>query len=204
MKQFASKKGFTLLETLLSVGLVVILFNVITLFSKDVFSLNATLSGSLSAQENARVVLRQIVKELRTASISNTGSYPIIEALPTRVRFFSDLEGDGVKEEVQYYIASDGKTLKKAVLKPTGAPLAYNENASTTSTVISNVVNGTSIFNYFDKNYTGTSAALSQPVDIAAVRLVKIDVTLDNDPNRSPVPIVVSSQVSLRNLKDNY
>jgi type II secretory pathway pseudopilin PulG len=204
MKKIVLKKGFTLLETLLSVGLVVILFNVITLFSKDVFSLNATLSGSLSAQENARVVLRQIVKELRTASISNTGSYPIIETLPTRVRFFSDLEGDGVKEEVQYYIASDGKTLKKAVLKPTGAPLAYNENASTTSTVISNVVNGTSIFSYFDKNYTGTSAALSQPVDIAAVRLVKIDVTLDNDPNRSPVPIVVSSQVSLRNLKDNY
>jgi type II secretory pathway pseudopilin PulG len=204
MKKIVLKKGFTLLETLLSVGLVVILFNVITLFSKDVFSLNATLSGSLSAQENARVVLRQIVKELRTASISNTGSYPIIETLPTRVRFFSDLEGDGDKEEVQYYIASDGKTLKKAVLKPTGAPLAYNENASTTSTVISNVVNGTSIFSYFDKNYTGTSAALSQPVDIAAVRLVKIDVTLDNDPNRSPVPIVVSSQVSLRNLKDNY
>jgi len=196
-------QGFTLLETLLSIGMVVVLFNVITLFSRDIIVLSKTVSSSLSAQQDARAVLRKITSELRTASISNTGSYPIIEAKASRIKFYSDLEGDGVKEEIQYYIASDGRTLKRAVLKPTGAPLVYDQSASTTSTAIDNVINGTSVFSFYDKNYAGTTAALVQPVDTLAVRLLRVDVTIDNDPNRSPVPIIVSTQVSLRNLKDN-
>jgi len=44
---------------------------------------------------------------------------------------------------------------------------------------------------------------LGSPVDVSSVRLVKMNITIDRDPNRSPTPINVTTQVVIRNLKDN-
>ncbi len=71
--------------------------------------------------------------------------------------------------------------------------------------MINNVVASSTlpIFQYYPATYDGTGSALSIPVTISSVRLVKITVIIDNDPNRSPVPMIVTSSVTLRNLKDN-
>jgi hypothetical protein len=44
---------------------------------------------------------------------------------------------------------------------------------------------------------------MSYPIDIQSIRFVKITVIIDKDPKRSPDAMIVSSQVNLRNLKDN-
>jgi hypothetical protein len=44
---------------------------------------------------------------------------------------------------------------------------------------------------------------MTYPIDIQSIRFVKVTVIIDKDPNRSPGEMVVSSQVNLRNLKDN-
>ena len=56
---------------------------------------------------------------------------------------------------------------------------------------------------YFDSNYTGTSTPLSQPVQATQVRLIRITVRIEKDPNKSPGPLTATSQVFLRNLKNN-
>jgi hypothetical protein len=100
-------------------------------------------------------------------------------------------------------LAADGKTLKKDVLKSSGIPPSYT-GAVTTSVVMGSIANGANpIFEYYDNTYDGTGASLSAPIDVSTIRLVKATVILDVDPNRSPVPITATSQVSLRNLKDN-
>jgi hypothetical protein len=81
----------------------------------------------------------------------------------------------------------------------------YLASAQSTTTLITNVYNGYTVpvFEYFDENYNGTSTALTQPVNPADVRLIKINVKIDLDPNRAPGPVIYSLQTSIRNLKTN-
>ncbi len=193
----------TYIDFLVSVAIMVMIFNLISLFGRDVFSFSRYTNSTLSAQQDARNVLRQFASELRTASIASTGSYAIGGAATSSITFYSDTNGDGIKEQIRYFLSTDKKSLKKTVITPSGTPLAYT-GAGVTTTVMNGLANGNNpIFTYYDKNYTGTSAALSDPVDIQAVRLVRADITIDSDPNMSPVPIVVTTQISIRNLKDN-
>jgi hypothetical protein len=148
------------------------------------------------------VILRNIVQELRSSKTGSNGSYPIAQAATSTIVFYSDIDVDGLQDQVRYYIS--GSDLKKGVIKPTGSPLGY-DGAETITTLAYNIKNGTStaLFEYFDSNYNGTSSPLSQPVVINAVRLVRVNLLIDADPRRSPIPRLYTSDATLRNLKDN-
>jgi len=141
-----------------------------------------------------------MTSEIRTASIADTGAYVIGLATASAFIFYADIDSDGLKEKIRYFL--NGPLLQKGVVKPVGSPLTYNEANEVISTLVSNITN-TSIFDYYDKNYTGTETPLVFPVNIALVRLVKITLTVDKDANRTPEPITFSTQISIRNLKDN-
>ncbi len=92
----------------------------------------------------------------------------------------------------------------KGVITPAGNPLVYSPASEKLFTVMSDVKNGsTSIFSYYDNSYAGTSSPLTYPIQIQSVRLVRIDLTLDANQNRAPVTRTFTTQVSVRNLKDN-
>ena len=116
--------------------------------------------------------------------------------------FYSNVDDDSFKERVRYFL--DGTTLKKGIIKPSGTPLTYNPADEAVSELIHGVANATtSIFSYYDKNYDGTNQALIEPIDIATVRLVKITIVTDKDPQTPPGPMTLTTQISIRNLKDN-
>jgi hypothetical protein len=144
-----------------------------------------------------------MVKELRTASPGSNGSFTIVQAATNTLTFFSDIDGDLLKEQVRYYLATT--TLKKGVIKPTGNPLTYNSNNESFFYLAYNIRNSstTPLFQYFDAYYMGTSSPITQPVTPTDVRLIKINLIIDVDPNRAPVIKTYTSQVSIRNLKDN-
>ncbi len=196
-------KGFTLLETLIAVGIFIAISFLLSDFVKSIFFVNANLQNSLSAQFDARQSLKKIVRELRGASPSSLGAYPLFALSTSSIIFYSNVDSDAYKERIRYFLS--GTDLKRGEIKPSGTPLTYNPVNEKISTIVSNISNGTStpIFDYFDENYTGTSSPLSFPVNIPRVRLIRISLTLNGDPNRSPTPLIVVTQVMLRNLKDN-
>ncbi len=194
-----NKKGFTVIETLFGIALFIIIALALTLFSRNLWFYNSVIGSELEAVNSSRIALKKMVAEIRTASSGNNGSYAINQASSSSFTFYSDIYDDGLKEKVRYFL--NGTNLQKGVTKPTGSPLAYT-GAEVITTLVSDVTNA-SVFDYYDKNYDGTSAALSSPVDISAIRLVKISITIEKNVNRSPTPIVMSTQVSLRNIKDN-
>lgn len=193
------KSGFTLIETLFGIAIFVVIIGVLTLFSKNVWVYNSFVSSGLATTDTGRQMLKTMISEMRTASTANTGAYVIDQATTSVLSFYSDIDNDGLKEKVRYFL--NGTKLQKGVIKPTGSPYSYNSANEKISILASNVTN--IAFSYYDKNYDGTTAALSFPINLPIVRLIKITVTLDNDPNRPPAPTVFSSQVSIRNLKDN-
>lgn len=196
-------KGFSLVEVLVSMAIFVIIVIAVTSFARNVFYYNSVSSGSLQTAQDARAIIRTMVGELRTASLGSNGSYPIVSAGTSSVAFFSDVDDDAIKEQIRYYLV--GTTLKKGITEPSGSPLTYNLANETSKTLAENVRNSTStnLFDYYGSLYPQDTNALPIPVPISSVRLVKITLTMDVDQNRSPVPRTFTTQVSLRNLKDN-
>lgn len=197
-----TKKGFTVIEILVTIFIFTIIGIATVTFLLDVFSLNSMSSSNLIVQEEASAVLKTMTAEIRSMSPSSLGAYPIALAATSSLIFYSDADLDSQPEKIRYFL--DGTTLKKGAIKATGNPLVYNQVDEIIKELAHNVANATSsIFSYYDTNYDGVSAELEQPVDISLIRLIKVNVTIDEDALNPPPPLSMTTQVSIRNIKDN-
>jgi len=203
-KKIHTSKGFTLIE--LMVALVLFGFIVVGVgsFMRDVFFFNSVLQTSVTNVGEARKVLRPFVSEVRRAQPSDQGSFAIDAAGTSTFAFYTDIDSDGSREKIRYYL--DGTDFKKAVIVASGNPAVYDEDDESVVKVIQHVVATSTIFTYFDSSYYGSSTinALPQPVTTSDVRLVRIDLTIDSNPNRAPSLMTITTQATIRNLKDNY
>ena len=189
-------------EVIIVVAISAAIFTAVFQFGTSIFSFNTISSSTLSAESDGRRILKTIVKELRSASPSSTGTYPIQVAATSSITFFSNIDADVLKEQVRYFLQN--RDLKRGVVKPSGSPLTYNPVNEEISTLVHDIMSTSSpIFEYFDNSYAGTSTPLVQPVTITTIRFIRITIPIEKDINKSPLPIIVQSQVMLRNLKDN-
>jgi len=199
------ESGFTLIEILIAIGVLILVIGTVFALERDLFSISTFLDRSFLAQEEVKNTVSAIVSELRSASISDTGGYPLEQTSSTSIAFYANIDKDALKERIHYFLS--GTSFKKSVVKPAGQPITYSTTTAqeTLSTVLRDVfiTATTSIFYYYDSYYAGTSSPLNQPVDVAAVRLINIDLVVDADPNLLPPPLNASSRVTIRNLKSN-
>jgi len=195
-------KGFSLVEILVAVAILSVIILVVGAFQRDVFFLGSVLRGSAATAQDARAIIRTMTRELREAAPSSNGSYVIESAATSSIVFYSNVDTDSARERVRYFIV--GNELRKGVIQPTGNPITYPANTETFTILASTMAPTTSpAFRYYDSTYAGTSTPMTYPIDTARIRLVRFDLVLDVDANRSPVPRVYTTQVSIRNLKDN-
>lgn len=197
-----SKNGFSLAEIVVVVAIASAIFMAVFNFGAGIFSFNSEAQKNLSAQTDARRVLKVMVKELRSTSPASNGAYPLSFASASSLVFYSNIDSDNLKERIRYFL--DGRELKKGVIKPSGSSLVYDPKNEKVVILIRDVNNGaTPIFEYFDSSFIGQGSSLVQPVQVTQVRMVRISLLINADPNKSSDPVVVQSQVFLRNLKDN-
>lgn len=198
------QQGFTLIEIL--VALVIFGFVVASIgaFMRDVFFFNNVLQTGVTNIGDARKVLRPFTNEVRSAQPSDRGAFAIDTAGTSTFAFYADIDADGSREKVRYFL--DGTEFKKGVIEASGDPAVYNPEDEMVVKVIQNVVATSSIFTYFDSTYYGSSSvsALPQPVSTSDVRLVKIELMVDANPGRSPSLMTITTQATIRNLKDNH
>ncbi|MBI2030652.1 prepilin-type N-terminal cleavage/methylation domain-containing protein [Candidatus Kaiserbacteria bacterium] len=198
----SSESGFSLIEILVGIGIFTLIGIAIYTFQRDVFSLNRVIVSNLSVQDEVRRTLKIMSAEIRTASPSSLGAYALTQTATSSFTFYSNIDSDASKERVRYFLS--GTTLKKGVIKPSGSPLTYNPANEVVTELIHDLANtATSTFTYYDEDYDGTSPPLAEPIDISAVRLVKIMLVIDKDPAALPASMTLTTQVSIRNLKDN-
>ncbi len=192
-----------MVELLVSIFIISLLVVVVNSFARDVFYMSYSMSDSMSAQFDARHIVNVMASELREAAPSSVGAYPIASVSTSTITFYSDLNNDGLEEQVRYFL--NGSVLQKGVVVPSGSPLSYNQSNERISTLISGVVASSTqpIFQYYPNTYAGTSSPLTLPINISNVSLVKITVIIDKNANHAPSQVIVTSQVGLRNLKNN-
>ncbi|PIT87043.1 MAG: hypothetical protein COU31_05145 [Candidatus Magasanikbacteria bacterium CG10_big_fil_rev_8_21_14_0_10_40_10] len=202
-KIILSNKGFTLMEVLVAMGIFSLISTAIVgLFVYSIKS-NKIVWEQLSTQNEGRKITQDFVNELRSATYSSIGAYPLETAQDSQIIFYSNVDADILRERVRYFL--EGNTLKKGIIKPTGNPLIYVTSTESISEMVHDVYNTTTpIFYYYDQNYGYTnSLPLSQPVSITAVRMVGFVLELEEDPSSSPVPFHIETKAVIRNLKSN-
>ncbi len=156
----------------------------------------------LSTQNEGRKIVQDFTNELRRASVSSIGAYPIEVANTSTIVFYSNIDSDTWRERVRYFLS--GKLLQKGVIKPTGNPMVYSGTNEVITTVVNDVANTSSLFYYYDQNYSSASGTpMTTPINITAVRMVGIKLMLEEKPNVAPAPFVIESKVEIRNLKSN-
>lgn len=195
-----SQRGFTLLEILVAMGILFIVLFAVTTFGLDVATFGGFLGENLNSHNELQQTFKTIKAEIRSMGPASNGSYPIESAAETSFIFFSDLDGDGLFERVRYYL--EDFTLKKGVIKPTGNPLAYLSANEQIREVVHNIVNNPLIlFFYYPQDVSGEGASLVFPVDPSVIRLVKIDLLTDADPQQLPEPTGFFAFITIRNLR---
>ena len=90
-KILKDKKGFSLIEMMVSVAILSIVVILIGTFAKDIFFLKGVFSNGLTAYNDARKVLQPIASEIRSASPSALGGYNIETAGDTTFTFVTGL-----------------------------------------------------------------------------------------------------------------
>jgi len=197
-----SSRGFTLIEVIISVGLLSGIILMIGLFGQDISNFSLSFSESLLIQQELNLTLQSMAPELRSMAASSLGSYPIAAAGTSSFTFYSDIDKDGLFDRVRYFL--QGSTLQKGVLKPTGSPLTYNPINEIVKDVLHNVVVSTStdIFTYFDASFTGTEPKMAYPINIPLVRAIEVRLTADQAQN-TPAPVTLSIFETPRNLRSN-
>jgi len=200
---YSFKKGFTLLELLVALGIFLLLIVPISAILIDGFKYNSVVWDQLEAQNDGRRALREMVDVIRKAENSSLGGFPIVSASSNDLTVYANVDDDSYKEKIRFWL--DGTVLKKNVIKPSGSPLSYSGVGTTTelSHYVVNIAKNISLFTYYDTDYTGTQSALSVPAEATLVRVVKVDLELEKNPDKTPVPLRVESMVQVRNLKSN-
>ena len=188
------------METVVVLGILSLILVAVGTFSVNVLRYNKILSDQLDAESQSRRVVAQFARDLRTAAPSSLGAYPLDIATATTLTFYANVDTDSLIERVRYFL--NGANLQRGVLKPSGSPLTYNAANEQVATLLQNVRN-TDIFSYYDQSYDGTTASLTFPVTLSAVRLAHFKVLIDASASAPPGSLDVETSVGVRNLKSN-
>jgi prepilin-type N-terminal cleavage/methylation domain-containing protein len=186
------EKGFTLIETLVSIGIFLLIIIAVNTFAVDIFSFNRKIYKNIENTQDIKVFLQDFSREIRSMSISNTGAFPIVEAGTSSITFYSDSDSDDLKEEIKYYVQND--SLLKRVIVPNTNPINYSTSTAQITSVIEGIDTGINIFEYFDSSYAGTTTSIVHPVNPYVIKLIKVNISVEGK--------VFTTQVSIRNLKN--
>ena len=187
------KKGITLVELIVTSGIVVILTLVVTVIMVRSISAYRLSNKSVSLQEDAAKVMREFEYSARAASEIVTADsdeftylryFDLVSSSPSQVRFFVD-----------------GNQLKMGRVEPVGVEpsVSYPPENEAVTLLVENLINPTEVFYYYDDN----SALLSEPIAESGIRMAEIVVTLDDDPSNTPEAVTEQTKVQFRNLKTN-
>ena len=200
----AKNRGNTLIEVLISLGI----FSLLTLAAAWLLVTTLRSNGivweQLQTSNDGRKALQHVVDDVRRAEFSSIGAYPIVTATTNTFTFYANIDTDSFREQVRFWLTSS--TLKKGVTEPSGNPLQYNPANEVVVDVAHSIINATQnnpIFSYFGQSYTGIEPPLTSPVTTTDIRMVKIQLDIERDQQRSPAPLHVETTVQIRNLKTN-
>lgn len=203
MKTLKSNQGFTLVETVVAIGLFTIIGLGSVLLIGNMFTTSNRVGLVAANTDQARQTVFRFVQEIRKAENANTGDYTIAQASNQEVIFYTNLDGGADVERVRYYLSNND--LYRGVVKPTGTPYSYNLANESSTLLLNDIANQASpLFYYYDGNFTGSEPALTQPINLTQIRYLRMEIMLRNTAGTEADNIItISAGGVVRSLKSN-
>lgn len=194
----------TLVEILVGMGLLMFLTAAVialqSLISRsEEFSVRTVLTT-----ENANAAVQSLITELRSARMAETGAYPIVEANPQQVIFYANADADPQVERIRYTLSD--QTLIKGTIDPQGFPVTYPVDQEIQKPVAQYIVSeGDPIFFYYNEDWPTdtTNNPLPTPADLSQVKLVRVVIRVNADPQEPQSELTLESSAQIRSLKEN-
>jgi len=197
--------GMTLVEMIIAISIFSIAIAGFSLLFIRSWKINAyTIEMGQSSFAVSQGV-NTMVNYLRKARQGDNGAYAVQSAEDNELVVFSDYNRNGTTERLRFYL--ENGQLKMGIAHPTGQiPKTYPVNDDEVKILAERIVNlaNEPIFYYYNKNYPGVTEnnPAATPADVSEIRLVKIFLKINIDPNRAPDNIEMQSFVEMRNLND--
>lgn len=205
LKKTSFKKGFTLVETIIAIAL--FLFGTqatVLIFAKTMKSKAYALEMGRSSFVVSRS-MGDLTQYLRRARQSDAGSYPIVSADDNDLVVYSDYDKDGDTERLHIYLTNNKVFM--GIRRPSGSfPVTYASGDGETFQLADHIINGASdsMFSYYNSGYPKDTInnPAATPANVSEIRLIKMFLKINIDPNRAPDNIQQETFVELRNLND--
>lgn len=192
-------RGFTLLETIMTISIFTLMMGAVSWSIVSFYRTNGYIIQQSLAIDSARRGVETMVREIKEATYSDTGAYPVVSAASQSFVFFSDIDKDNNIEKVRYFL--DGSNFKKGEIEASGNPPVYQSANEAIITLSDSVRNGgRTIFTY----YNNSGNEITDLGQITAVALIKVNLIINVDENRLPSEFTLYSTAQLRNLKTNF
>lgn len=200
-KILQDNRGITLLEVVVSVGIFALIVGAVVSIFLTGFRSKDIIYEQLLTQSQGRKLVQDFTDEIRGATYSAAGAYPIVEAGSEQIIFYTN-QNSTTTRRVRYFLS--GPNLMKGAIEPSGNPPSYNGASEIVEILVESVSKvGPDIFYYYDQNYSGSEAPLSSPVNVSAVRVVEINFQMERDPHLAPNALLMQGKGEIRNLKSN-
>ena len=195
----------TLIEMMVAISIMVIAIMGFTLLFIRSWRTNSYVIEMGQSSFAVSQSMSTMVSYLRKVRQGDDGSYPIVSAGDNDLVVYSDYNKDGVTERLHFYLQNS--QIKLGITSPTGGmPKSYPAGDQSTVILAGSIVNTDSdhLFYYYNNNYPAdvVNNPVATPASVANVRLIKIFLKINVDPNRAPDNIQTESFVELRNLND--
>lgn len=205
MKKQNSQLGFTLVEIVVAVAIFTVLSIGVIALVNTVFLGSIKQGTSLANADQTRKLAKNITQELRNAVSGSDGAFALANTGSQDLMFYSNVDGGTDIERVHYYLS--GGKMYRGILKQSGNPPAYT--GSETARVVQDFVansGSTPLFYYYNNSYDDiTDTPLTQPVNIAQVSYIKLNVQVYKKTglSNSTSYFTVNTGAALRSLKTN-
>lgn len=196
--------AFTLIEVLMTGAITLILGASLLTLQYFMAANQITSINSFLSVDQANSSLNQMVREMRSMSPSENGSYPLVLADDQSIEFYGDYDHDDVVEKIRYSI--EGTNLVKGIVEPTGSPAVYSDTSEKTKIITDNVTNGANaLFTYFNKDWPAdvVNNPMTSSLRISDTRIIRITISVNANNNRPGQVYNLESYVNIRTLKDN-
>lgn len=214
-KKLFSKKGFTLVETIIAITLFLLGTQATVLVFAKTMKNKAYVLEMGKASFVVSRSMGDVTQYLRRARQSDGGAYPVVSAKNNDLVFYSDYDKDDTTERLHVYLVNNTVFLGVRDPSTSTIPVSYGDDDDFSNDEVfqlaEHIINGAGdpMFSYFnsgypkgaDKNPLDTTTAAAG-ADVSEVRLVKMFLKINIDPNRAPDNIQQETFIEIRNLND--
>ncbi|EKE07518.1 MAG: hypothetical protein ACD_18C00064G0017 [uncultured bacterium] len=204
---FKNNKAFTLIELLVVLSIFSILVAGASWFIIGTNRDLAVMWEQLITQNEGKKTIDHVVNYVRKAETSSVGSYALVATTDYSLVFYANVDEDSLIEKIEFWLDTDN-IFKQTVVKPSSTAVSNLYENGTSSTInlaenVKNIEQSNPVFLYYNENYTGTQSALSGNFNLTDVRVVQVQLELEKDPTKTPVPLHVESKAFIRSTKTN-